>query len=107
MFMDTIQGNKPKNIQKRSGIWKVRSEVIFFLLWHGFNVMVSDVDALWLKDPIPELLNTPADVVSSHAPGSPPSVRGSSGTDCDERHVHPSACCLFCSFNNEKKKTQQ
>ena len=82
------QEHKPKNIQKRSGIWKVRSEVIFFLLWHGFSVMVSDVDAMWLKDPIPELLRTPADIVSSHAPGSPPTVRE------ERKYVCMNACLL-------------
>jgi len=49
--------------QEKSG-WKYRSRAVRDTLAQGQNVLVADVDAIWLRDPIPYLAACAGDVVT-------------------------------------------
>jgi|OM-RGC.v1.010685700 Nucleotide-diphospho-sugar transferase. len=45
-------------------VWKLRTEVLAALLHGGYSVVLSDIDAVWLKDPSPWLSHGIGDVVA-------------------------------------------
>lgn len=54
-------------------LWAIRAKVIYDLVSAGFNVIHSDADAVWLRDPLPMLDKLEADIISSQGTIFPPS----------------------------------
>lgn len=54
-----------------SDIWAIRQGVIHDLLASGFNVLHCDVDAVWLKNPLPLIESFDADIISSQGTTHP------------------------------------
>jgi len=55
----------PGNLPKRSGTgWKWRFQTISNLLNSGFNILHSDLDAIWLKNPL-DLIDDESDIIVS------------------------------------------
>ena len=63
-------------------IWAVRARVISDLVAAGYNVIHSDADAVWLKDPRPLLASFDADIISLKAPCSLPLAWRNGGMSC-------------------------
>lgn len=50
-------------------LWQIRLQIVLSLLEKNTDVLMSDVDAIWLRNPIPEVysLRNDADIISSRA----------------------------------------
>lgn len=55
--------DKAHGTRRNHQIWNFRSMVLVCLVEGGRNVLMSDNDALWLKDPLPDLQDVPGDVL--------------------------------------------
>jgi len=56
MSVNVVLFNKYRRMKLRL-IWKIRVIVINSILEEGYDIIHSDVDAVWLKNPIPEYVN--------------------------------------------------
>jgi len=54
-----------------AGVYTKRIPYVVSLIRKGRDVLICDIDAIWIKDPLPELLATQAGIISSPG-GSPP-----------------------------------
>ena len=55
-------------------LWRLRAEFFMALLRAGVDFVHSDVDAIWLRDPLPRLRGLNADLVFSQGKTWPPDV---------------------------------
>ena len=55
-----------------NAIWSLRAQAIYALVAAGLNVIHSDVDAVWIKNPMALLERIEADIVSSQGTVYPP-----------------------------------
>jgi hypothetical protein len=83
--------------EKLTDIWAVRAKVLYELVAAGYNVIHSDADAVWLKDPRPLLATLEGDIVSSQGTVYPPS--------CHEAWVHV-LCYGFIQFRATEATVQ-
>ena len=69
----SVLGTAPheaRQLRTRDQIWLTRMKLVLKLLTDGTDVLMSDVDALWLRDPLPAVrmqLASGADIVASRA----------------------------------------
>lgn len=83
--------NKLDNL---SNLWVFRMSILTIIL-NKFNIIHSDADAIWLKDPIPQyFLNTPFDFVCSQGTIHP--------FDIYQRWGFVMCCGLFYVKSNQK-----
>lgn len=75
-------------------LWIHRVEVLLELLEEGYNVIHSDADAVWLKDPLPYLEKLPQDMIFSQGTIWPPDVQEEWGFVL---------CCGFFMLRSNKK----
>lgn len=54
---------RAKGVPPYPGVWEFRTRVMMCLVKNDFDVLMSDSDALWLRDPIPELAAIKGDLV--------------------------------------------
>lgn len=78
-------------------LWVHRIEVILELLQEGYDVIHSDADAVWMKDPLPYLKDLPQDMLFSQGTIWPPDVQ--------EKWVFV-LCCGFFMLRSNKKTLQ-
>jgi len=78
-------------------LWIHRVEVILELLTEGYDVIHSDADAVWLKNPLPYLENLPQDMIFSQGTIWPPDVQKKWGFVL---------CCGFFIIRSNKKTLQ-
>lgn len=64
----SVRGVLVNDVHSGHGRWRLRVHVMACLVEYGLDVIVSDSDAVWLGDPIPDMLAIEADVYASRAP---------------------------------------
>ncbi len=61
------------------GIWAIRAQVLHAMVAGGLNVIHSDVDAVWIKNPMGLLEKIDADIVASQGTVHPPECHAAWG----------------------------
>ena len=75
-------------------LWVHRVEILLELMKQGYDVIHSDADAIWLKDPLPYLNALPQDMIFSQGTIWPPDVQEKWGFVL---------CCGFFMLRSNKK----
>jgi len=78
-------------------LWIHRVDVILELMEEGYDIIHSDADAVWIKDPLPYLETLPQDMLFSQGTIWPPDVQDKWGFVL---------CCGFFIIRSNKKTLQ-